>query len=73
MVTFISDKRILQVMEKDIFEQHKSHKLQKILMAVKKFVFRENWYGSRWLVWKQPFFCHFRPKLDQNFAPKRPK
>ena len=50
MVTFISDKRILQVMEKDIFEQHKSHKLQNILMAVKKFVFRENWYGSRWLV-----------------------
>ena len=43
-------------------------------MAVTKFVFRENWVGSRWLVWKQLFFAIFDTTQIHILLPhKKPK
>ena len=40
-------------------------------MAVKNFVFRQNWVGRKVAGIKKTFFGHFWPNLDPHFGPQK--
>ena len=42
-----------------------------VSMAVKNFVFRENWVGSKVAGVKTTFFAIFEPNLDPRFGSKK--